>query len=219
MFLAQAWFIGSLWCSGFSSAEIKEIVKANVKAKGLISINLQKGILSSNKIRKRLENIYPVDRVEQLPCSFAAITANLNTGEEVAWTKGNLAEVVTASMCIPFFVSPVEIQETKHIDGGFKSYSSLTIVRKMGAERVIAPMIKEYRIEAVSPYKSLGALERSFAMLSDRLRKREFDVEKNPEDIGVLVDCYGLARFSTKTLDLAIERGYKTAMRVLKKEW
>jgi NTE family protein len=75
---------------------------------------------------------------DRLPIPFRAVAAGIETGEAVVIGSGDLARVIRASMAVPGFLKPVELDGRLLIDGGVASNLPVDVVRKMGAEVVIA---------------------------------------------------------------------------------
>lgn len=69
---------------------------------------------------------------------FAVVAADLQTGERVILTEGELYKAVAASAAIPGTFSPVEHQGHYLIDGGVIDKVPVSVVMEMGADVVIA---------------------------------------------------------------------------------
>jgi NTE family protein len=69
---------------------------------------------------------------------YAAIAADLATGEQVTLREGKLAPAVRASCSVPGIVTPVEIGGRILIDGGVVNNLPISAVRELGADVVVA---------------------------------------------------------------------------------
>lgn len=69
---------------------------------------------------------------------YAAVTANLETGERVVLQEGLLCDAVVASASVPGVFSPVACEGQFFIDGGVVDKLPADVVTDMGAEAVIA---------------------------------------------------------------------------------
>jgi NTE family protein len=69
---------------------------------------------------------------------FAAVAADLETGERVVLQHGNLASAITASTAIPGVFSPVAMDDRYLIDGGILEKLPVEVAIEMGAEAVLA---------------------------------------------------------------------------------
>ena len=75
---------------------------------------------------------------DQLPIPFRAVATDLVTGEAVVFDRGELASVMRASMRVPAAFAPVEIGGRMLVEGGLVDNLPIDVVRKMGADIVIA---------------------------------------------------------------------------------
>jgi len=73
-----------------------------------------------------------------LALPYAAVTADLATGEQVILTEGRVAPAVRASCSVPGIVPPVELGGRLLIDGGVVNNLPISVVRGLGADVVIA---------------------------------------------------------------------------------
>jgi NTE family protein len=74
----------------------------------------------------------------ELDRPYAAVTADLATGQQVILKEGRLAPAVRASCSVPGLVTPVEINGRPLIDGGVVNNLPISVVRDLGADVVIA---------------------------------------------------------------------------------
>ncbi len=88
----------------------------------------------TNKIFSRLPDI----PINQLKIKFSAIATDLISGEEINLTTGSLRKVVQASSAIPAIFPPVKMDNMLLVDGGASESVPVEIVRKIGADRVLA---------------------------------------------------------------------------------
>ena len=77
-------------------------------------------------------------RFEDTLIPFAAVAADLETGERVVLADGRLASAITASTAVPGVFSPVARDGRYLIDGGIVEKLPIDTVIDMGAEAVLA---------------------------------------------------------------------------------
>ncbi len=77
-------------------------------------------------------------RFEDTLIPFAAVAADLETGERVVLRHGRIAEAVTASTAVPGVFSPVARDGRYLIDGGIVEKLPVDVVLELGAEVVLA---------------------------------------------------------------------------------
>lgn len=77
-------------------------------------------------------------KIENCQIPFTAIATDVSNGDEVLINQGSLMEAVKASVALPAIFAPVKIGDRLFMDGGLVNPVPADIVKKMGAEYVIA---------------------------------------------------------------------------------
>jgi NTE family protein len=80
---------------------------------------LQMELVSEELFEELLATLIPDLLIEELPVRFAAVTMDLQTGEEVVLTRGALRRAIAASIAIPGIFPPVNIGRRTLVDGGW----------------------------------------------------------------------------------------------------
>ncbi len=80
---------------------------------------------------------------DELIVPFRAVATDLLSGEMVVLERGSLVRALRASMSIPGFFSPVEIEGRLLVDGGVVRNLPIDVARDMGADVVIAVDVSE----------------------------------------------------------------------------
>jgi len=76
--------------------------------------------------------------IEDMPKKFAAVSTNLDTGREVWFLEGGLADAVRASMSLPGLFPAVRNDQRWLVDGGLVNPVPVSVCRALGADIVIA---------------------------------------------------------------------------------
>jgi NTE family protein len=79
-----------------------------------------------------------VDDFDELSIPFRAVATDVGNGEMVVLDHGYLATAMRASMAIPGFFSPVELEDRLLVDGGMVNNLPVDVAFEMGADIVIA---------------------------------------------------------------------------------
>ena len=151
---------------------------------GKDGIKLPSGVLSGEKIivflTKKTSNSAGITDFNKLSIPFRAVASDINSGEAVVLSSGNLAMSMRASMSIPGAFTPIEIDGHLLVDGGMVNQVPIDVAREMGADIVIAvdvgtPLDKidsQSSILAignqVTGFLTVGNTERSVATLTDK---------------------------------------------------
>ena len=77
-------------------------------------------------------------RIEDMSKNFGAVSTNLETGREVWFKEGGLADAVRASMALPGLFPAVRNDRRWLVDGGLVNPVPVTTCRALGADVVIA---------------------------------------------------------------------------------
>lgn len=91
--------------------------------------------LEFKKIFAKASNIRDFNK---LPIPYRAVTTDLNTGEEVVLSSGDLAKATLMSMAIPSVIVPVENKNNYYVDGGVIDNFPITEALKEKTDIIIA---------------------------------------------------------------------------------
>jgi NTE family protein len=168
-------FAGAAFASGLS---VDEIIAFSRKISWLNMAGFSyspKGILSNAPMGNFIKQNFPFKTFEDLPIPFAAVACDLETGDEVVLTTGDLPFAVRASCAIPGVFMPLEDADSrKLIDGGVVSPVPTQAVRNLGAEIVIAvDVISSGATYWGNPSTLLGVFFQSAMMLLRNASKHQ----------------------------------------------
>ncbi|MFO1312552.1 MAG: patatin-like phospholipase family protein [Burkholderiales bacterium] len=122
-----------------------------------------KGALSGTNLELFLHeltrNVDNVTDFDKLPIPYRAVATNMLTGKEVVFSSGRLYQAMRASMSVPGMFAPVEIDGRILGDGGLVNNLPVDLVRKMGADVVIAvnigtPLMTRDQLQSVVGFAS-----------------------------------------------------------------
>ncbi|MEQ1516987.1 MAG: patatin-like phospholipase family protein, partial [Usitatibacteraceae bacterium] len=91
---------------------------------------------------------------DRLPIPFRAVATDAETGRMVVFSRGRLPDAMRASMSVPGAIAPYAIGDNIYLDGGLTRNLPVDVVRKMGADIVIAvnissPLLKRSEILSI----------------------------------------------------------------------
>jgi len=100
----------------------------------------QSGFVDTSRLDWFLHNYVAGDDkcIEDMPKKFAAVSTNLETGREVWFTRGGIANAVRASMAMPGLFPAVRMDERWLVDGGLVNPVPVSVCHALGADVVIA---------------------------------------------------------------------------------
>ncbi len=89
-------------------------------------------------LRRYTLSVRDIDRFDDLPIPFRAVATDMETGEAVELTRGDLATALRSSMSVPGVFAPIEADGRVLGDGGLVDNLPVAMARRMGADVVIA---------------------------------------------------------------------------------
>lgn len=185
----------------FAGHKFQDLTKLVIPKVGLFELGEFIDFLKSNLKARKIEEL-------QIPLIITA--TDLDHGRKVYFHKGELAERVAASCCMPVLFAPVKIDGTYYVDGGVMMNLPVSPIRRI-CEKVVAVnvsplMATSYKMNIVS------IAMRSYHFM---FRANTF-VEREKADL--LIEPYNLAGYSNRELEKAEEifmQGYNTANDIL----
>ena len=138
--------IGALVGAAWANRRLEELAEAVTALRPLelvrfFEIDLTgRGFVDVARLRAFLEGSMadPDDRIEDLPCPFAAIATDLESGNEVWLQGGPLLDAAWASFALPGLFPPVHRDGRWRVDGGLVHPAPASLCRALGAGRVAA---------------------------------------------------------------------------------
>ena len=149
-----------------------------------------KGMLTGDKLFMYFSNLMrhvSVTDFSKLPIPYAAVATDINTGEKVVLTEGNLASAMRASMSIPMVFEPWKIDEHLLVDGGIVSNLPVYTAKELfPGIPVVAVDISGTMETQVSSY--MDVLNQSLTILM----RRTTDEEAQAADVLITPNVAGL---------------------------
>jgi NTE family protein len=147
---------------------------------------------------------------DQFPIPFRAIASNIETGEMVVLSQGDLARSLRASMAVPGVFAPVEIDGKLLVDGGVTQNLAVEAAKNMGADVVIAvnigtPLSTRDEIESF-----LGVVGQLSNILTNRNVAEQISI-LGPQDTLIAPELGAVTTASFDKMDEAIEIGANAA--------
>jgi NTE family protein len=175
---------------------------------------LPTGLLAGEKLgillRKFTLPFSEVKNFDEFPIPYRCVATDIGNGGKVVLGHGDVAHAMRASMAIPAFFTAEKIDGKLLTDGGTVDNLPVDVVRKMGADVVIA-------INIGTPLKGQGELTNFFAVANQLTglltvgNVNETIASLKPTDVLITPDLEGVASFNFAQFPEGIERGYQAA--------
>lgn len=142
-------------------------------------------LVESFGLKRLLDRHFGASRVEDALVPLYVVATDMQTGDEVVLSSGNLVGAVLASAAIPGVFPPVEMDGRKLIDGGVANNTPVSTAVRLGATRVIVLPAGFACAERRPPR---GAMEHAFNALSLLVaRQLVHDLERWGDQVQIAV--------------------------------
>jgi len=226
--------IGAFHCAGYSANHMI-MENKDLKWKKLLDFCLSKRcFIKGNKIeeflRKKLEN----KNFEDLNKPLFITAVDIDKKEEIIFNKGDLVKAIRASISIPGIFPPVEISNRILIDGGWLDPLPIEILKKEGAEIIIAVNLSKFSEKKSIKEKAVAtqnkkipnmanALIKSFQVIESRVAKLTLeganaDIIISPEVGNIKVQDFDKAEQLIKLGEEAAQKQIKKIKQLIKPE-
>ncbi|MDF2875602.1 MAG: Patatin-like phospholipase [Sporomusa sp.] len=130
--------IGALYAVGLDAETIFKLAKNLKKRHWLDFVIPQMGIVSGERALATIRLLTRQKTFEELTLPLAVVATELNSGQEVVFTQGDVAKAVRASISVPGVFIPFAIDERLFVDGAVLNPTPIDTARNMGADIVVA---------------------------------------------------------------------------------
>jgi NTE family protein len=176
-----------------------------------VTPTLPNRLVGSHNVRQLLAQLtWPVALVRDfhdLPIPFAAVAADLETGEAVTFTSGPLVDALSATMAIPGIFAPERIGERTLVDGGIVRNLPARDAEHLGADVLVCSDVSE-------PAKPAEEMVTVFEIVNQALTLK-FEPAHREErarcDILITPEIAGLRASDFDAVDTWIARGIAAA--------
>ncbi len=182
-------------------------------------ISLPQGVIKGQNVLNLfcgLSGNVPSDMdFSKLPISYASVTANLETGEEVVLTKGSLPTAMFASMAVPGIFQFPEREGLVLVDGGVVNNFPVDVAKRMGADIIIGVDIQDGFYDR----DRIKSIQNVFTQLIGFLDQAKDSVNKKYCDLIIKPDLSGfsMSSFKDEAVDSLILRGEEAAVKMIDK--
>ncbi len=214
---------GALIASGLSPAQLEDSWRA-IRTRDIVGPRWQflrlltgaSSVFSNQSLRKLLRRHLPVRSFDQLRIPLVIVATDLETGQAVALTQGDLIEAILASTALPGFFPPILWQGRKLVDGGLSNNVPIDLAVERGAERVIG-MLCHCAKGLAERVNFIGVLAQSFSLAINARYHCDLRLYQPQSELHILEPCLG-PNLEFMDFDRAwtlIEPAYQHALREL----
>ncbi|MDD5422224.1 MAG: patatin-like phospholipase family protein [Candidatus Omnitrophota bacterium] len=194
--------IGAGYATGITPQEMEKKA-VGVSINKLLDPTIPKmGLLAGNRLQNMIKSLLDSKKFDDCRIPFAAVTTDIETGQEVVHQHGDLTKIVRASCSWPGIFNPVEIDGRLLCDGGIKNSVPTKIARGLEDGYVIAVdvgfCVKQGKLDNI-----FQVILQSFQIMGEELNKYQAD----EGDMVIKVDLGNIDQVSFERSEEAIHRG------------
>lgn len=150
-------------------------------------------VVKGDKVIKALREMVPDVKIEELPISFCAVSADLATKREVVFRKGSLYRAIRASISIPSVFKPVRIAHHQLVDGGIANALPLNRVeRKAGSLLVSVNVSAPSTDEAARQHAEEEADDKKQSSWLDHIVPNGLKQRMGRNYVSLLTEAFGM---------------------------
>jgi NTE family protein len=180
--------IGATYAAGYPLEKLEELA-VSVTWRSITRFAFsRRGLLGLDGLEALIRELVSVERFEDLAFPLRVIATDLDNGERVVISTGDLVSALLASCAIPGVFIPVEREGRLLVDGGVACNVPADVVREMGCRVVLAVDATAGMRRLGEPYNLFQVVVQSVYSMSRHLTKHYLtyaDVVVAPEMKGV----------------------------------
>jgi NTE family protein len=170
------------------------------------------GLLSNKKLGKKMDEVLGEVNFSDASIPLAMVATDISSGKKVALNKGDVAQAVMASTCVPGIFIPAELDGKLLVDGGLVENVPVSVLQDLGAEVIIGVDLNAKR-QYQKPDDIIDLLMNSMDIAIDNATR----IQTSKADFIIKPVLSSYSRTETDQIDELIEKGYNAAKDELKK--
>jgi NTE family protein len=203
--------LGAAYASGTSLARIMATCRT-LRLRDIARWRVSRlGLASNHRLGDLIERVFEARQFEDLHIPMAVVATDLNSGEPVVITHGNLIDAIRASCAFPGLFEPVEIGTRCLADGGLVAPVPTRAARDLGAEFVLGVSVGVQDGYHGTPSNIFQVVSRAVTAA----QKHQHEVWERHADLVLRPDVQSLAWDDFERADEAIEAGATAARSAL----
>jgi NTE family protein len=169
------------------------------------------GLASNHRLGDLIDRVFDTQNFEDLRIPLAVVATDLNSGEPVVLTHGNLKDAIRASCAFPGLFEPVNIGTRCLVDGGLVAPVPTLAARKLGAEFVLGVSVGIQDGHHGSPSNIFQVVARAVSAA----QKHQVESWERHADLVIRPDVHSVAWDDFDRADEAIDAGIAVANRAI----
>ena len=156
--------IGAAYASGVPVSRIAEVC-SQLQFKDIARWKVSRmGLASNERLAEMIERCFRGRTFEEMKIPLAVVTTDLETGEPVVFTRGDLVEPIRASCAFPGLFEPVKIGGRLLTDGGLSALVPTKAAAGLGARHVLGVSVGFNNWHAGPPANVFQVISRAISI-------------------------------------------------------
>jgi len=203
--------VGALYADGYTPDEIAKLFE-DITLRNMTKMHIPDGgFFKMDVFEDFLNRKLRAKTFEELAVPLRVVATDLDKGQSVIFTSGNLIDAIVASCCLPVLFSPKIIDGVHYVDGGVLKNFPVSTIRK-DCEKVIGinasvKVVDEFKLSI------LNVASRSYELMF------KANILHDKELCNLLIEPLDMGRFATfdsvKGREI-FDLGYKSTKKILK---
>jgi NTE family protein len=195
--------LGAAYASGAPLAQIMATCRT-LKFRDIARWHVSRlGLATNHRLADLMDRVFVSQTFENLKIPMAIVATNLNSGEAVVFTEGNMIDPIRASCAFPGIFEPVEIGTRWLVDGGLIAPVPTHAARNMGATYVVGVSVGMPEGDRGKPTNIFQVVSRAVCAA----QKHQLEIWERHADLIIRPDVQSIAWDDFHRADEAIEAG------------
>lgn len=201
--------VGAMYCAGLSYEEMHKCA-TELKNTDIKPIHFFPTRLSG--LQKVIEKTIPQKRIEELKIPLYVVAVDLNKGEEVVYSSGQLSPILAGSCAVPWVFYPVPYKDKTLVDGMVMNNVPVDVLRNNGCDYMVTIDCNTGKTYGT---KSKNAISQLIACLNLMLSTTS-EKTKRLSDIIINIDLHRYSPLNLTKREEMIEMGYTATIKNMK---
>lgn len=204
--------VGAFYCAGFDFDKMYDIA-SKLKTKDIKSNKFYILPSKNQGLIDLVQNNIDVKDISKLKKHFYPIAVDLISGKEMVFSTGDIAQIVTASCCVPGVFEPVRYNDMVLVDGGVLNNLPADVPKIKGCDYVVSIDVNSARGRGGEGQKMLDIIKTSFRlMIKNNCVKGYLN-----SDLIIKPDTKRFKSTKATGIDEMIEEGYVATVKAIPK--
>ncbi|MFH1878679.1 MAG: patatin-like phospholipase family protein [Candidatus Omnitrophota bacterium] len=198
--------IGAAYCMGMPLDEVEERA-LKFSWQSLVDLGLKAtGLIKGDRLEKLINDIIDGKNFDDMKIPFALTTTDIETGEELIHSSGNLLKLIRASCSWPGIFNAVEINGRLLVDGGIRNSIPTKAACLSGATFVVA-VNPGFSVKNQKVTNMLQAMVQSVQIMGEELNSYQSEAA----DIAIKPVLKDIDQFDFSKAQIIIKQGEDAA--------